>query len=79
MPLDSDAKSRIQDHLQGRNNACPGCTSNNWTVFEDLVASVCIDAEYKRPIEGKYLPMVALICGECGQIRQIAAGPVGLL
>jgi len=40
---------------------------------------LCVDLEYKRAIEGKLLPIVILICNDCGYVRQIAAGKIGLL
>ena len=79
MPIDYTAQQKIKDHLQGHNNQCIVCSANNWTIFDDFVSPLCVDIEYKRPIEGKLLPMVALICNDCGYIRQIAAGKVGLI
>lgn len=79
MPIDYADQQKIKEHLQGRNNQCPLCGTNTWTIFDDLVSVLCVDLEYKRPIEGKFLPMVALICGDCGYVRQVAAGKVGLL
>lgn len=79
MPIDHADKQKIEDHLQGRNNQCPLCGANTWTILDEFVSPLCIDPEYKRPIEGKLLPMVALICNDCGYVRQVAAGKVGLL
>lgn len=79
MSMGYEEQQKIKDHLQGRNNFCPVCNANSWTVFDDLLSPFCIDLEYKRPIEGKFLPIVALICNDCGYVRQIAAGKVGLI
>ena len=79
MSIGYSEQQRIKDHLQGRNNQCPICGVNNWAIFEDLLSPLCIDLEYKRPIEGKLLPVVVLICNDCGYIRQLSAKKVGLL
>jgi C4-type Zn-finger protein len=79
MPIGNEQQQRVRNHLQGRNNRCPVCDANNWTVFEDLLSPFCIDVEYRRPIEVKFLPIVALICNDCGYVRQIAARKVGLI
>jgi len=79
MPMGLEEQQKIRNHLQGRNNQCPVCETNNWSIFEDLVSPLCMDLEYKRAIEGKLLPIVVLICNDCGYVRQIAAGKIGLL
>ena len=79
MSIDYTDQQKIRDHLQGRNNQCPICGTNNWTTLDELTSPLCIDLEYKRPIEGKLLPMVVFICNDCGYIRQVAAGKVGLV
>ena len=79
MLIGYEEQQKIKNHLQGRNNQCPICDANDWTVVDDLLSPFCIDVEYKRPIEGKFLPIVALICNDCGYIRQIAARKVGVI
>jgi C4-type Zn-finger protein len=79
MPIGYAEQEQIRNHLQGWNNNCPVCQANNWTIFEDFVSPFCVDIEYKRPIEGKLLPMVVLICSDCGYVRQISAVKVGLI
>lgn len=79
MPFTSSQQHQIEEHLRDHNNACPVCRTNRWEIFEDLIASVAIDVEYKQIIQGKFLPMVALICSDCGFVRQIGAGKIGLL
>jgi hypothetical protein len=77
--MDESKVRKIRDHLSNKNVRCPLCHGANWTVFEDLVSPTCIDLEYKRAIEGKMFPLVALICSGCGYVCEIAAGPIGLL
>ena len=79
MPIDYADQQKIKDHLQGNNNQCPLCGTNNWAINDEFVSPLFIDLEYKRPIEGKLLPMVVLICNDCGYVRLVAAGKVGLL
>jgi len=79
MPIGSEEQQKIMNHLQGRNNKCPVCGTNNWMIFEDLVSPLCIDIEYKRAIEGKFLPVIEIICNDCGYVWQIAAVKIGLL
>ena len=79
MPLGHSERRKIKDFLNGKNNACPMCLTNNWELPEDLTIAPFFDIEYKRVIEGKVLPMVALICHDCGYIRQIAAAKLGLI
>ena len=79
MALGYANEKKIRNHLERRNNRCPLCGSNHWEIFDDLVSLICFDVEYKRPIEGKIVPIVILICSDCGDIRQISAKKVGLL
>ena len=79
MPFTDSQMNRIKNHLEGRKNECPICGTNNWTIWEDFIAPIAIDIEFKQPIQGKFLPMVAFICSECGNVRQISAGAIGLL
>ena len=79
MPISYEERQKIRDHLQRHNNRCPVCGADNWTVFDDVLSPFCIDVKYRRPIEGKFLPVVALICNDCGYVRQIAAKKVGLI
>ncbi len=79
MPLSSYEQQKIRDFLNGKNNSCPICSTNRWAIAEDLIVASFFDLEYKRIIEGKVLPIVVLICDECGYIRQLAAAKVGLI
>lgn len=79
MPLGYGENEKIKAHLEGKNNNCPLCGNNNWGIFDEVVSLACFDIEYKRIIEGKLLPVVLLICSECGNVRQISALKVGLL
>ncbi len=79
MALGYSERQKIQEFLNGKNNACPMCSTNNWEAAEDLVITPFFDLEYKRVIEGKVLPMVALICHDCGYVRQISAAKLGLI
>ena len=79
MPIGYSERQTIQDSLNGRNNSCPMCSANSWGIADDLVIAPFFDIEYKRVIEGKVLPMVALICNECGYVRQISAAKLGLI
>lgn len=79
MPLSSNEQQKIQDFMKGKNNSCSICRANSWGICDDLIVAPFFDLEYKRIIEGKVLPMIALICNECGNVRQIAAAKVGLM
>lgn len=79
MPSERELQERLVDHLKGRNCQCPVCGTNNWNMCGDLVSPPCWDAEYRRPIEGRVLPLVVLICSECGFIRQFSALKLGLV
>lgn len=79
MAIGYSEQQRIQSHLQGKNNSCPLCSTNSWGIAEDLIVAPFFDREYKRVIEGKVFPMVALICNDCGYVRQIAAAKMGLI
>lgn len=79
MALDDEKQQKIRSHLEGRNNRCPVCDTNKWIIFDDLISPICFDIEYRRPIEGKFFPFVALICNECGYIWQMSAMKVGLI
>ena len=78
MPLGSSDKQIIRDHVEGLNCSCPLCGSRQWEMCDDLASPLSVDLEYKRTIEGKYIPMVILICSNCGNIVQISAKKVGL-
>ncbi len=79
MSLSYEERDKIKNFMNGKNNLCPICSGSNWGIAEDLIVAHFFDLEYKRIIDGKVLPMVALICDSCGYVRQIAAAKVGLI
>lgn len=79
MSIGYSERQTIENSLRGKNDVCPMCSTNNWEFVDDFVIAPCFDLEYKRVIEGRVLLMVALICNECGYVRQISAAQLGLI
>ena len=78
MPFTDGQRTQIQNHFQ-QHGRCPMCQTNNWELVEDFIAPVVLDVEYQQPIQGKSLPMVALVCSECGIVVQLSAVKIGLI
>ena len=54
------------------NRNCPMCGSGEWQAGE-MVSGTDVSGQ------GNVLPMVQVVCGNCGYVMMFAAMPIGLL
>lgn len=58
---------------------CPMCFSKNFTLTEGYFAHVLQNDLKNINIGGKNVPVVPIVCKNCGYILEFAAGVLGLL
>lgn len=53
MPLSTDQKRKIQNHLNDhlKFGKCPVCAGNQWTIENEIIAFPMFDTQYKMNIE----------------------------
>jgi len=79
MPLDQNQIEKVQEHLRTHRliQECSFCRAAQWGVG-DIVASPRFsggDTDFGEVT----VPMVQVICGNCGYVMHFAAKPVGLV
>ena len=47
---------------------CPMCGENNWTIDEDIVTAIRVDENRDIQLGGKFSPLVAVTCLNCGHV-----------
>lgn len=72
---------KIVDALnrKGIRSTCPFCGKNNWDAGNDLYSSVRIDEKGNINLGGPVVPMIQLICMDCGFIAQFNPIVLGLI
>ena len=58
---------------------CAVCGARNWNIEQELLFLGLLDPEYKQPVEGRLLPLVAVNCAQCYQVVFFQAMALGLL
>jgi len=84
--LSEERKQEIITRLRERGvpKACPMCGNKQWTLADSYVKPLVQNqievnrAGHVRPNDG-FLPLVALICNQCGFTSQHSVGMLGLL
>ncbi len=73
MPLTNEQAHKLQQWLNSRgvNLNCPMCGSAQWETGEIISGRSVIDP-------GNSVPMVQVVCGNCGYVMLFAAVPMGL-
>jgi predicted nucleic-acid-binding Zn-ribbon protein len=74
MPLNHEQAHRLEQWLNSRGISfnCPMCGSTQWETGE-IVSGVNVSGH------GDVLPMVQVICSNCGYVMFFAATPIGLV
>lgn len=79
MALTDRQKNTIQTNLQSKiRGTCPMCGQSNWTLGEEVVASNTTSLQGGMAIGGQFVPMVQLICNNCGFVAHHAVGVLGI-
>ena len=58
---------------------CPMCGKNNWTIDDKIVTAINVDKDKNIQLSGKFNPLVAVTCLNCGNvifINPLAIGAV---
>ena len=74
MPLNREQAHRLEQWLNSRGIRfnCPICGSTQWETGEIVTAA-------NMSGHGDFLPMVQVICSNCGYVMFFAATPIGLI
>ncbi len=74
MPLSHEQAHKLQQWLNSRGISlnCPMCSSSQWETGE-IVSSVNVNDQRNT------LPMVQVVCGNCGYVMLFSAMPIGLV
>ncbi len=74
MPLTREQAYKLQQWLNSRgvNLNCPMCGSAQWETGE-IVSGVNVNDQRNT------LPMVQVVCGNCGYVMLFSAMPIGLV
>jgi predicted nucleic-acid-binding Zn-ribbon protein len=74
MPLNHERAHRLQQWLSSRGIGfnCPMCGSTQWETGE-IVSGANVSGQ------GNVLPIVQVICSNCGYVMFFAAMPIGLV
>ncbi len=78
MPVTEEQLKKIKDWMasKGVNNICHSCKrGNNWTVGEIITTGTITPLM----LGGPTIPMVQVICNNCGFVKLFAARPLGLI
>jgi hypothetical protein len=80
MSLTDRQKTTIQTTLnaKGFRSVCPMCGSNKWDLGGDLVTAAPTQPGGGVVFGGPHMPMIQLICLNCGFVSHHAAAVVGI-
>lgn len=81
MPLDQAQTTKIQTWLntKGATASCTTCNRNNGNWELGMIVAAPEFSDGGLSIGGPSVPMVQVICGNCGYVRLFAAVKMGLL
>ena len=76
--LSLDERNSVSDHVnekaQHEGDPCPHCGDTNTSVAEDLFRLAVANS----PIPRGYIPVVPVVCNNCGHIRLFSGQELGL-
>jgi hypothetical protein len=74
MELSQEQGQRINEHLDatGAHGPCAACGSSSWSILSSAAISMA------REIPSPTLPVVLMLCENCGNLRLHAAKKIGL-
>jgi predicted nucleic-acid-binding Zn-ribbon protein len=78
MPLTPAQALKVQNWLTSKklNPTCPSCGGRKWTPVE-IISANTVTAK-GTTIGGNTIPMVQIVCSNCGFVKLFAAVPMGL-
>jgi hypothetical protein len=81
MGLPGDYQQKVIEALGNKkiNVVCELCSKNNWAVADQPVSLPITDLSGSLRIPTPQIPVAALICNNCGNVRIFALGVLGLL
>ena len=56
--------SKINDKWKSKE--CQLCKANNWEIANDLVTLVGVSEHRSIQLGGQFMPLVSMVCRECG-------------
>lgn len=79
MALTDREQERIVERLKSKvKGPCPMCGLSNWSVGENIVATHAASPQGGLSIGGGFIPMVQVVCTECGFVAHHAAKLLGV-
>lgn len=74
-------KEKFEQHINTKwnNKICPMCHSNQWTYDETILTPVSVDEKKGMVLGGKFFPLIAVTCVECGNtifVNGLVAGAI---
>lgn len=79
MGMTDRQKQTIQQALQSKGfGACPLCRQNNWQLWDGFVQAPAVSLSGDIAFGGSHVPMVQIICTNCGFVSHHAAGVLGI-
>lgn len=79
--MDDANKNKVATALQAKiqNMVCPMCHHTKFTLVDGCFANVIQENLPTLSLDGKFIPTVSIICGNCGFISQHAAGVLNVM
>ncbi len=79
MSLTTNQKDTIITSLNSKSKVvCPFCQQNQWTIGEEIVSANSVSLAGSTVLGGPFIPMVQLICNNCGFISHHALAVLGI-
>jgi hypothetical protein len=79
MALTERQKEKILSSLRTKAKAhCPMCGGTNWELWEEMVGAMAASPQGGIGIGGPYIPMVQIVCTNCGFVSHHAVGVLGI-
>jgi len=80
MSLTERQKQTIQQSLSAKKvrASCPMCNAQQWQLWDDMVAATPTQPGGGMAIGGPHVPMIQLVCTNCGFVSHHAAAVLGI-
>jgi len=79
MALTQRQKTNIMESLRVKVKApCPRCVQNYWQMQDELVMAPATSFGGGLAIGGPHVPMIQVICTNCGYVAHHAVGALGI-
>lgn len=79
MSLTTSQKETIVKTLKSKSGlACPMCQNKQWTIGDEIVSVNPVSLSGSTVMGGPFIPMVQVVCNNCGFISHHALGLLGV-